>query len=211
MKAVITQRYKLDSDGDGIYYTTADNKDMFNSYDIELIVASDTKHIDELVKECDFLYVPGGIDVDPKYYREEVNGTKDHFDWLDELDFACIDAFHKACKPILGVCRGHQIINVFFGGSLYQDMPEHWGSWHEVELEKDSFINKIYDTDVLKVNSWHHQAVKDVAPGFRVVAMSKDGYVEALELGNIYTVQWHPEMYDGANFMKSFVEKILNK
>ena len=87
MKAVITQRYKLDSDGDGIYYTTADNKDMFSSYDIELIVASDTKHIDELVKECDFLYVPGGIDVDPKYYREEVNGTKDHFDWLDELDW----------------------------------------------------------------------------------------------------------------------------
>lgn len=206
MKIAIVQRYKIDQDGDGIFYTTNDNIRMFKSYGVDLIIVDDKDKAEELAKQCDGLCVPGGADVDPKFYHEEVNGTKDHYDWLDELDFAYIDAFHKEGKPILGICRGHQIINVFFGGTLYQDMPKHWAVRHDVNIPKDSYIRKIYDVDVLNVNSYHHQAVKDIAPGFIVEAKSTDGYVEAMRYKNIYTVQWHPEMYDGPNFIKHFLD-----
>lgn len=206
MKIAIIQRFKYDESKDGIYYVTNDNVKMFSDNGITLVPVIDTKEIDRIVKECDGLCVPGGVDINPKLYNEENNGSETFYDFIDELDYAYIDAFHKANKPILGICRGHQIINVFFGGTLYQDIKDHRNCWHEVDVEQDGYINKIYNCEKLKVNSWHHQAVKDVAANFKVVARSLDGYVEAMQYENIYTVQWHPEMYDGATFIKYFIE-----
>lgn len=106
--------------------------------------------------------------------------------------------------PILGICRGIQIINTAFGGTLYQDQSE--GGFikhnrfdrtedgvHEIRIEEDSFLEKIFRRSTLFVNSLHHQMVKDVAPGFKVSARAADGCIEAIEKDDIIAVQWHPE------------------
>ncbi|MBQ3418948.1 MAG: gamma-glutamyl-gamma-aminobutyrate hydrolase family protein [Erysipelotrichaceae bacterium] len=211
MKIAIIQRYKIDEDGDGIFYTTKDNVKMFENKNIKLVFVSNTENIDEVVKECNGLYVPGGVDVCPKHYHEEVSGTLKHYDFLDEIDFAYIKAFYKANKPILGVCRGQQVINVCFGGTLYQDISNHVDVWHDVKVEDISFIKDIYKKDVINVNSYHHQAVKKIADGFKVVAKSLDGTIEAMQYKNIYTVQWHPEKYDADVFINYFINNIFCK
>ncbi|MBR3227986.1 MAG: gamma-glutamyl-gamma-aminobutyrate hydrolase family protein [Erysipelotrichaceae bacterium] len=211
MKIAIVQRYKLNREGVGEYYNTRDNMEMFGNNGIGLFVITGPEDIKKALETCDGLYVPGGVDVDPKFYHEEMNGTLEHYDWMDELDMAAIDAFHKAGRPILGICRGQQIINVFFGGTLHQDIKGHSGERHYVKVKEGSFIDEIYHTERLEVNSWHHQAVKDVAEGFEVMAVSDDGIIEALNCGNIYTVQWHPEMYDPDRFIRWFKDNVFNE
>ena len=106
-----------------------------------------------------------------------------------------------ACgKPVLAICRGSQLMNVILGGSLYQDLPSqfsgsvaHSGKTHKIALEEGSVLAGLYGTDSLTVNSMHHQAVKDPAPGIRITARSADGIVEAWETPQIVAVQFHPE------------------
>lgn len=194
--------------GEAYQFTEADKK-MFMDNGISIIPVCDKNTINEIVKIADGLYIPGGPDVDPKFYGEEMNGTKDFYDEIDELDLALIDAFYKANKPILGICRGHQIINVYFGGTLYQDIGGHDETEHEVNVKKGSFIDNIYQTELLHVNSYHHQNIKDVAPGFEVVCTSTDGYVEAIAKDKIVSVQWHPEMYDGKRFIEGVMKELF--
>ena len=119
--------------------------------------------------------------------------------------------------PILGICRGAQILNVALGGSLYQDINTQvpgslvhrdWEPYdalsHPVSLEARSWISAVYGgAESIEANSVHHQAAKDIAPGFRVTARAPDGVVEAIEQieGKIWMagVQWHPEWLDPAN------------
>ena len=209
LKIAVLQRYKENKYGDFDYYVTEDNIKMFAGKDVFLYQVNNLVNIEEVVKECDGLFVPGGADIDPELYGEKISGTEEFHRFIDEVDYAYIDAFYKAEKPILGICRGQQIINVFFGGSLYQDIANHRNTWHDVDIEKDSFIYDIYHCERLKVNSWHHQAVKKLAPGFRVAARSNDGTIEALQYKNIYTTQWHPEMYDGDTFIEYFIKKVF--
>lgn len=211
MKIAVTIRYKYDQDGDGIHYTTNDNKKMFRNNGVELFTINEINDIEKALIECDGLFIPGGVDMNPKFYNEEINGTAQFFTWMDELDIAAIKAFYEKDKPILGICRGLQVINVCFGGTLYQDIADHRGTWHNVHLKKDSFVEKIYHSDTIRVNSWHHQAIKDLAPGFEVIATSDDGIIEAIKYKNIYAVQWHPEMYDPDCFIRYFIENIFNK
>ncbi len=133
---------------------------------------------------------------------------------IDTLDFTIIKAFNNANKPILGICRGIQAINVCFGGSLYQDIPNHKlqkEGRHNVKIEKNSFLYDCYNTEKMQVNSLHHQAVKKVAEGFKVVAKSEDGIVESIENENIIAVQWHPEYMMDTKFFEYFVNKMCNK
>ncbi|MBP1671245.1 MAG: ycjL [Bacteroidetes bacterium] len=114
--------------------------------------------------------------------------------------------------PVLGICRGEQLMNVAFGGSLYQDLPSQfngysikhsqkapgWYGTHSIQIEKGSLLNKQINLDTVVVNTFHHQGVKDIAPGFRVTARSKDGVVEAIEkIGStrVFGVQFHPEVF----------------
>lgn len=209
MKIAALLRYKIDNDKDGIFYITDANIKMFKDKGVELVLINDINNVENIVKECAFLYVPGGVDVDPKYYREEINGTKDHYDFLDELDMTYIKAFYDANKPILGICRGLQIINVTFGGSLYQDIKNHGYQHHDITIEKDSFLDEIYNSKTLNVNSLHHQAIKDLAPNFKIVARASDGTIEAIQDKNIYAVQWHPELIDSERFINYFINKFL--
>ena len=131
--------------------------------------------------------------------------------------------------PIFGICRGEQILNVTFGGTLFTDIPTDigakvihrdegiQGSPHGVNIEKESVVYKILGVPGGIVNSHHHQAVDKIAPGFKVAAKSVDGVVEAIEYSNISEtifimgVQWHPEKYtQNAELSKPFAVHFLN-
>lgn len=169
---------------------------------------------DEVIKaqldQVQALILSGGHDVDPHLYGEEplqkLGKTwpeRDHFDML------LLKLAEEKGIPVLGVCRGFQIINVAHGGSLYQDLSyrkeltikhsqDHTPSLptHEMKLEADSKLAKILGKTEFMVNSFHHQIVHEVAPDLKAVGHASDGVVEALENtnGNVIGVQWHPEM-----------------
>ena len=101
----------------------------------------------------------------------------------------------------MAICRGEQLMNVVLGGTLIQDIPtqvdtlvKHKGAWHRIGVEKGSVLYRLYGQDSLTVNSFHHQAVKKVAPGIRVTAYAPNGIVEAYEYGDrLIAFQFHPE------------------
>lgn len=181
-----------------------------------LFPVSSLTNLDEVVNICDGLIVIGSaIDINPKNYNEQpIAKIHKMTEEIDTLDFTIIRAFNDVNKPILGICRGIQAINVCFGGSLYQDIPNHKlpkEERHNVKFEKNSFLYNCYNTDQMKINSLHHQAIKKVAKGFKVVAKSEDGIVEAIENKNIVAVQWHPEYMMDIKFFDYFINEIYNK
>lgn len=189
-------------------------KDIFEELNIILFPIASLTNIKEIVKFCDGLIVSGrAIDLNPKYYNEEaIEATNlcKEYDGEDPLDFTLIKAFHEANKPILGICAGLQSINVVFGGSLYQDIPNHCieeiQGRHKIQIQENSFIYQYYQEDKIQVNSLHHQAIKEVAKNFKVTAISEEGIVEAIEYNNIIGVQWHPEVMMDIGFFKKFIE-----
>ncbi|MHC6219697.1 gamma-glutamyl-gamma-aminobutyrate hydrolase family protein [Arthrobacter sp. MMS24-S77] len=156
--------------------------------------------------------LPGGGDLDPRLYGEEA--TEACYDVnpdQDRLDLAVARGSLDAGLPTFGICRGHQLLNVVYGGSLIQDMHpssvEHNGltpaegglstwAWHDVELSPGSKVAGLYSSrDSVRIASGHHQAVARVGDGLVVTAVAEDGTVEALEDPQrwVASVQWHPE------------------
>ena len=153
---------------------------------------------------CDGLLIPGGGDVNPARYGEKNTASADISDERDAWEFALIRAYFAAGKPILGICRGHQVINVAFGGSLIQHVDsaqrharcgESTDKVHRAALTENGFLRALYGTAEIAVNSAHHQAVKRLAPDFCVQALSDDGLIEAIahQSAPVYGVQFHPE------------------
>lgn len=160
--------------------------------------------IAEYLQLLDGLLMPGGADIPPSEYGEEphpttsvINNDRYHFEkalihsWINTTE-----------KPLLGICLGCQWINVAHGGSLIQDIPSefavsHRNTSHLVTLEKDSQLSQIFGDSQFEVNSHHHQAVRDIGEGLRIVAKSPDGIIEATETTDptrfLIGVQWHPE------------------
>jgi len=158
---------------------------------------------------CDGLLITGGEDLDPSFYGEEPDGTGATYDrCFDESDFALYHAFRCADKPVLGICRGIQVINVAEGGTLIQDIPGLTGTqhhqlkadppktpddtFHTVRTAEGSLLQMLVG-DEIPVNSFHHQAIKAPAPSLTVSAFSPDGILEAVEKDRVLAVQWHPE------------------
>ena len=156
-----------------------------------------------LIKDMDGIVLPGGVDLDPALYHEKNIDCRDINVELDSLEMAVIREAVEQQIPILGICRGLQILNVYFGGSLIQNV-EHCDihAWtgkedrvHLTDVQQGSFLHEIYGAEEIPVNSAHHQAVKELGRGLKAVQYSKDGLTEAFyhtELP-IYAVQWHPE------------------
>lgn len=168
----------------------------------------DNERLDEFALEYDGLLITGGVDVTPRLYGEKRVFGQDSFDFeYDIFDINLINAFKRYHKPILGICRGLQVINVALGGTLYQDIDTFYKDLnglhskneldnnlsHEVEIMDDSFLAKIINKKHILVNSYHHQAIKDLAKDLKVSAISNDGIIEAVETDNIIALQWHPE------------------
>ena len=158
---------------------------------------------------CDGLILCGGGDLESVLYGQENRGSDPPDIQRDRAELALFDAFFRAGKPILGVCRGMQMINVALGGTLIQDLPSlvrifHRGSdqdlVHPVRSLDGSFLHDLYGP-VFSVNSFHHQAVDRLGRGLRAIAWSESGVVEALDCPGrpILGVQFHPERMAYAN------------
>ena len=178
------------------------------------IVARTDLNLHDYAAALDGLVLQGGNDVAPECYGETPMDPAWAGDVVrDRYEMELIDAFVKAGKPVFGVCRGLQLINVMFGGTLYQDIPtqrpgsikhreagQYENHFHEVEIDPGSRLAQLYPgTSRITTNSIHHQAVKDLAPGFVVEARCPhDGTVEAIRRegpGYVAAVQWHPEFH----------------
>ena len=154
-------------------------------------------------ENCDGLLLPGGLDVDPSFYGQETGPLTEANTALDEFQLEVFYRFLELGRPVFGICRGHQLVNVALGGTLIQDLPtavdhKQYPSGedriHEAEAVPDSFISRLYGA-CLAVNSSHHQGVARPGRGLRVVLRAPDGTVEAMEHESlpVWTVQFHPE------------------
>ncbi|MBI5441014.1 MAG: gamma-glutamyl-gamma-aminobutyrate hydrolase family protein [Deltaproteobacteria bacterium] len=188
---------------------------------------------DALPEEFDGLVLSGGSDVDPSRYGEvPLNGSVDVDTGRDELDFELLARAERLAAPVFGICRGLQVVNVALGGMLWQDLPsqrprgvEHSFPRrnghspahlaHEIRIARTApralpLVAALSATDGLLVNSRHHQAVKDLAPGLVALAASPDDHVEAFARGSapfLSAVQWHPEnLVDRTDQKALFVE-----
>lgn len=218
MKFAIIERienYEEDVPFNKRYYLDFCFREIFDDLDILLIPVISEKNLNEICNICDALIVTGSPnDVHPKYYKQEPLQGKEYK--YDEYGLVqkIVTLFSKANKPILGICAGIQEINVIFGGTLNQKIPNHRlkdQTKHTVSLKEDSFLYNVYRNKMIEVNSYHRQSIKDLAPGFKISAMSEDGIIEGIEKENIIAVQWHPEaLYDMLLF-SSFIEKFLDK
>ena len=170
----------------------------------------DEQEIDRLVHMCDGFLFTGGQDVSPELYQEApLEGLVTTCAKRDMMERIVLEKALKADKPILGICRGIQFINAALGGTLYQDIPSQHPSEtehrqkapydipvHNVMIVKDTPLHKCLNVDDLPVNSYHHQAVKKLAPGLKPMAVSPDGLIEAAFMEDktyLWAVQWHPE------------------
>ncbi len=163
--------------------------------------------IQSYTKICDALVLSGGGDAHPSHWGElpdkqlgEVNPVRDAF------EIELVRNIMKIQKPVLGICRGCQMVNIAFGGSIIQNLggnfmhqqkaPRNY-AFHQVFIQKHSKLAAILKTEEIKVNSFHHQAVKVPGPGMKISACASDGTIEAIEFsgGNQFAVgiQWHPE------------------
>ncbi len=157
---------------------------------------------------CDGLLLPGGADVNPSLYGEEKSIKCGNPNELrDRFEPQILKDFLETGKPILGICRGAQIINVYFGGTLFQDIKDtqkvkhsdFFGrakSTHSIDICEDSLLFEIIKSKKCGVNSIHHQAINKVGEDLTVVAVSEDGFTEAVEnkaYGFCLAIQWHPE------------------
>lgn len=185
-----------------------------------------------LAQLCGGLLLSGGDDLAPALYGETPLNDSLHPDpERDAFEFALARAFLARNKPILGICRGCQVLNCLLGGSLYQDLPEQLGVIHldsrirhPVICTEDSVLARLFSRR-FRVNSTHHQAIRDIAPGLKVTALSVEGVIEAFEAVApqqlLWGVQFHPErltgpQWDGrtpdfAPLFRAFVEAARRK
>lgn len=172
--------------------------------------------IRSILANCRGLVLSGGEDVDPARYGEKpspaLGGVLKE---RDEMEFIAIEAAIELGIPVFAICRGVQVLNVYLGGTLYQDLAteqpgdvlhEQATPWstksHVVSVQQDSLLHSIVGVDTFSINSFHHQAIKQVAPTLRVVARAEDGLVEAVESTDnahwMLGVQWHPERHEAS-------------
>ena len=168
--------------------------------------------VPDLLNKLDGLLLSGGGDIDPSVYpANEPFKCEEVLPERDQLEFEILRQAPQFDLPVLGICRGMQVINVFRGGTLYTDIPSQYATSlrhstaeergraylsHEVTIEADSQLHKILGENTLKVNSFHHQAALKIGKDLQVVAHASDGLVEAVEdrsMRFFVGVQWHPE------------------
>lgn len=156
------------------------------------------------VERYDGLLLPGGGDVNPARFGQNNCQSEEIDDVLDALQLGVLDRFVEAQRPVLGICRGHQVINVYFGGDLIQDLGSEKNARHRrcaggdrvhrTTAVEDSWLAKLYGTEIV-TNSAHHQGLGKIGRGLSVIQWSKDGVAEGMvhEMLPVISVQWHPE------------------
>lgn len=166
----------------------------------------------------------GGDDFDPSLYGSDNTEDVEDFDReIDEKELDILDIAIKQGKPVLGICRGMQLINIYYGGSLYEDIKKQFSSevnhrnddktlaYHNVNIEDGTKLDKIVRDSDIEVNSYHHEGIKDLGDGLVESARSDDGLVEAIEDPGhpfLLGLQWHVESSTGDN---TYNEKIIKE
>lgn len=191
--------------------------------------------IDQIAESIDGLYVTGGGDIDPHYFKEEPHPALGYVDPVrDFFEMELVKKMIDRNKAVFGVCRGVQIINVALGGTMFQDLNSQKNSStiqhiqrrslqhasHFVQIERGSLLFEILQLERIKVNSYHHQANRSLGKYLRASAMSDDGVIEAIELTKspfVLGVQWHPEQqlkrkdYVARTLYQTFVQRSRQK
>ncbi len=180
--------------------------------------------VPELIGRLDGLLIPGGPDIDPATYgdvpRQELGPL---FPEIDRFEVECVREAERIGLPVLAICRGMQLANVAHGGTLYQDLPAEVGTQishrrknledeitlHSVGIEPDSRLARVLGVTEATVNSYHHQAPREVGRGLRVVARAADGVIEGLEGSTSLGVQWHAEAMRGAAEQRALFEAFV--
>ena len=186
------------------------------------LLHEDEETLRAIYDELDGVFLPGGADIDPASYREERHPSCDRSDPpRDAVELLLVRWAVADRKPVLGVCRGLQLINLAFGGTLYQDLAaQRPGSIkhdyfpfrdgkprdylaHEVEVTEGTRLARLAGERCFKVNSMHHQGIRDLGEGLVVSAVAPDGVIEGVEMPSedqfVVGVQWHPEVLSDAD------------
>lgn len=216
MKPIIGITASLDNGKMTVDRTNSDA--IFRAGGVPLVLpyTVDENEIEQLVDRIDGLLLTGGGDIDPTLFGEEpLPGLGSICPERDTLEMALIRRMLDNDKPIFGICRGCQILNIAAGGDMYQDLytqrdallqhsqkAPRWHASHTLRIEEGSLLHQIVGESTYKVNSFHHQAVRKLAPGFAHSAATKDGVTEAFESQQhrfVLGVQWHPECTTGVD------------
>lgn len=198
---------------------------------IILPFTDDEDELGQAYEMCDGILFTGGHDVSPAIYHEEKKSTCGvSCDVRDAMESFLLKKCLEDNKPLFGICRGIQFINASLGGTLYQDLPSEFESEtehhmtppydraaHKVEVLQDTKLADIIGSGVHEVNSYHHQAIKELSPRVDKMAVSEDGLVEAIAVKNqkfAVAVQWHPEFsyennQDSVNVIQAFVDACI--
>ena len=173
-----------------------------------LPLKAETEDLKQLVETLDGFLFTGGPDIHPFYFGEETHEKCGNVSpERDQMELSFLPLVMAAKKPVLGICRGIQILNVYFGGTLTQDIPTQLGGdhskgvCHPVTIKKDSILGNLYG-ESMEVNSYHHQALDKLGEGLQAIAWGESNghtFTEAVqhETLPIWSVQWHPERMTG--------------
>ncbi len=193
-----------------------------------LPITDDEAEINGLSDRLDGIVFTGGPDdLDPALYGEENTHSRDVNPRRDQCEVMYVHAMRKRGKPILGVCRGMQILNVALKGSIYQDIPTQIKNaiphpldennkevFHNIRFKGDSFLMEIFGREDLRINSSHHQSVKKTGEGLSIIAEAPDGVIEAI----VHTtdrctvgIQWHPERMQNEAKMISLIKWFIDQ
>ena len=196
---------------------------------IVLPYTADNVDIDNFISLCDGFLFSGGKDVEPRRFNEELlnDSLVIHY-YRDDLEFRAFDKIIATNKPILGICRGAQVINVGLGGTLYQDIPTQIPSKishrqsdgqseysHDIIVVKDTPLYKLVGgLDKIKANSFHHQSIKVLGKGLKLMATADDGVIEGAYLDNeryLRIYQWHPEkLFDKHDYNNLIIKDFID-
>lgn len=181
---------------------------------IDALIGVGVKPVFDLDKPCDGLMLTGGGDVSPKFYGKQNTCSVNIDVNRDRLEFMAIKKYLSLSKPIFGICRGLQVVNVFLGGTLFERIFNHDqicnnDRYHLVYNEQGSITYNLYGKSFM-VNSAHRQAVDVVGKGLSVASVSYDGTIECLTYKNVLLTQFHPErlLPDGKKLFYHFAETL---
>lgn len=226
----------------GLTYTGSDKKHNYykqwlegNDEDIHVIKLSEVENNATTINDCDALVLSGGIDINPELYRgkkEYPNKPERFNDQRDDLESSVFSNALERKIPVLGICRGLQLINVLLNGTLVQDLDAgnktHEGGpdkEHEIQIEKDSLLYQLTGTLSGAVNSAHHQAIDKLGDGLKINCRAADGTIEGIEWLDpkqksfLLGIQWHAERMFFFNLQNSplsagirnqFIQEIRN-
>jgi putative glutamine amidotransferase len=216
----------------GVYVHQDYHQAILASGGIPLVLPVTNKEtVAEYVRMCAGFILSGGEDVDPHFYNQDphqklgfVNPDR------DEVELELIKGVLDIGKPLFGICRGLQLLNVALGGTLIQDIPsqtpdsmQHFQTvprgrnFHSVTIDRDSHLYEVLNQEKIRVNSLHHQAIHRLSLELKVVSQAADGIIEAVEhrnAKNVFAVQWHPESLFATDEMmkvlfKSFISSCV--